>query len=124
MTLKLVKFVNNSKKFITNVDKATDNALSAMSVDIIRLSKLQVPVDKGPLKSSGIVKKIADKRYQIQYNKEYALYQHEGKRADGSHVIRRHSTPGTKTKYLVDPGEQITKNWKNYVIRSLSTIKI
>lgn len=120
--MKLVKFFHKGAEFMKKAERAVDMALSAMAADIIRQSKMQVPVRHGQLKSSGLVRKITNKKYRVEYDKEYALYQHEGMRRDGSHVIRRHTTPGTKIHYLTDPANLVVKKWKSYVTRYLGAI--
>lgn len=128
-----IKFVDKSKSFYAKNEVAMDRALGRMSVDIMRLSKLQVPVGKrgkrgsapGALRASGNFRRIGMKRHVVFYNKEYAPYQHEGARKDGSHVIKRHSKPGTKTKFLIDPAHEIIDSrGSQYFREEASKIKI
>lgn len=117
------KFVDKSKEFTNKLSKNVDTMLSAMGVDIIRLSKQKVPVSAGGghLQSSGIIKKKATNVYQIQYNKKYAAYQHRGMRKDGSRVVNNYTTSGTGAKFLSDPAEEIINKKKSYFNRYLKT---
>lgn len=106
-----IKFVDKSNSFYAKSEIAMDRALGRMAVDIMRLSKIQVPRGAtGDLRRSGNFKKLALKRHVVFYDKEYAPYQHEGARKDGSHVIKRHSKAGAKTKFLIDPVREIVSS--------------
>ena len=39
----------------------------------------------------------------VGFNAPYAAYQHEGRREDGTHVVKQHTTAGTGTKFLERP---------------------
>lgn len=72
-----------------------------MSQEIGRLSSFEVPHDTGQLQNSyGIDEE--EEGYVVGYNKVYAAYQHEGVRADGTHVVKNYQK-GRKGKYLEDP---------------------
>ena len=111
-----VKVTDNSKRFQKNVERAADALLSALGVDIIRLSKQQVPVSAGggQLQSSGLVSRDGYLRYKLSYNKKYAAYQHRGSRRDGSYVVRNYTYPGKKKKYLIDPAQTIWSKRSSY----------
>lgn len=77
--------------------------------DIMRESQEQVPLRFGPLKASGRVAgpimEGENVLVSLSYGNsavQYAMYQHEGHRADGSHQIRTYHK-GKKGKYLEDP---------------------
>lgn len=100
-------FHDKSDQFIQAVDRVLDETIANMAIDIERLSKMQVPVKTGLLRSSGHIQKLGDKKYRVIYNKEYALVRHEQK-------ARKYTTPGTKFHYLIDPGTQIAKKGLQY----------
>jgi hypothetical protein len=84
-------------------------ALKEGGDDMMRESQEQVPFRHGPLKNSGRVSGPAmvgpDVVVMLSYGNTavaYALYQHEGKRQDGTHQIRNYHG-GKKGKYLSDP---------------------
>ena len=120
----MIKITDNSGRFVEASTNAVDRSLARMAIDIERLSKEQVPHDKGQLKASGHHKRVGLLKYRVMYNKEYALYQHEGMRANGTHVIKRHSKPGKKTHYLVDPAMHIVKRKFDYLKQEVSHIRI
>jgi phage gpG-like protein len=62
------------------------NALVDTGDQILRLSESKVPVAEGILKSSGTVVKD-NKDVLVGYNQEYAAYQHQGVRKDGTRII-------------------------------------
>ncbi|MDZ4786726.1 MAG: hypothetical protein SGJ02_11695 [bacterium] len=68
------------------VDVAYDKALRELGAKIGELSADKVPVEEGILKSTFTVQKIAG-GWVCGYNTEYAMYQHQGMRKDGTHII-------------------------------------
>ena len=118
----MIKMVNKIAEFARENAYAMDRALGRMAIDIERLSKEQVPHDKGHLKASGYHYKKGLLNWQVVYNKVYALFQHEGKRQDGSHVVRRYSKPGKKKHYLIDPAKLIVSRAIDYFKREVETI--
>lgn len=79
------------------------------SGELLRLSRMQVPFNKGRLSQSGKVKKFGE-NWGVSYNTNYALYQHEGMRKDGSRIVRRWNN-GRKSKYLEDPLKENMRMW-------------
>lgn len=92
--------------FIKENANIMDRALNRMAVDIERLSKAQVPLDKGQLRSSGHFTRTGPLSYQVSYNSEYARFQEFG--GDHKRTVKKYTTPGTKKFYLRDPGQQIS----------------
>ena len=83
--------------------------LRELGEGMMRVSQVQVPFRFGPLKASGRVTgptvKGNDIQVELSYGNTavaYALYQHEGQRADGTHKIRNYHY-GKKKHYLSDP---------------------
>lgn len=84
-------------------------ALKEAGDDIFRESQEQVPFRHGQLRASGrVTGPVMDGgnvAVLLSYGNtavQYATYQHEGARADGTHRIRHHSN-GKKDHYLSDP---------------------
>lgn len=73
-------------------------AVKAAKIEI--KAKAYVPELTGGLQSSGRHMRIGFARFRIEFNKEYAAYQHRGMRADGSHVVKNYSSPGTGKLFL------------------------
>ena len=112
-----IRIKDNTQKYLRNSDIGLDKALAAMASDIERMSKLQVPRLHGQLRASGYARRVDYLVYQVIYNKEYAAYQHEGSRADGSHIIKKHTKAGSKTHFLIDPANEILKKRDDYIKR-------
>lgn len=105
------------KQFGKAAQDAADLVLSAMSVDVMRMSKEQVPVSEsgGHLQSSAIIEHPGKLQYRIVYDKVYARYQHEG--GDDKRTIRNYTYPGKKSHFLSDPGNTVKNNQASYLKR-------
>lgn len=114
--------VDNILKFTVEATKAFDRSLNRMAIDIERLSKQQVPHNKGQLKSSGFHRKVGTLKYEVVYNKEYARFQEFG--GDGKRVVRNYSKPGKKAFYLRDPGDLVSSRSLQYIKNESSKIRI
>ena len=71
-----------------------------------------VPVRYGVLKASMDVSRPTEEKPEVWITYggpavAYALYQHEGQRSDGSHVVRNYSEPGKSKHYLTIPLEEV-----------------
>lgn len=84
-------------------------ALKEEGDDIFRETQEQVPFQFGSLRASGRVTgpivSANDVILMLSYGNtavQYALYQHEGARADGTHQIQNYHN-GKKGQYLSDP---------------------
>lgn len=106
------------KALEANIKKAQRKATMDVGEEVLRLSNPEVPHNKGLLATSGKVEPLSDGRAEVGYNKTYATYQHEGHRADGSHVIRQYQK-GRKGKYLEDPIKQNLSVLRNYMAESI-----
>lgn len=92
-------------KIETKATNAAKMAVEAVAEDVLTKSQNEVPLDQGDLMRSGHTEHFPSFS-QVSYGGQavnYAVYQHEGHRKDGSHVIRNHTFRGRKTKYLEDP---------------------
>lgn len=94
--------MNGIDKLSRNFGMAADASVEDIATEILRLSQFEVPHDKGMLQNSGFVDSLGNGESVVGYNKEYAAYQHEGRRANGSYAII-HYQKGRKGKYLEDP---------------------
>lgn len=117
-----LKIVNNIKKFAKENADAMDRALNKMAIDIERLSKEQVPHNKGQLKASGKHQRIGYLKYAVSYNKVYARFQEFG--GDDTRTVRKYSKPGKKKFYLRDPGRQIIQRVIDYFKEQVRTIRV
>lgn len=92
----------NLGNFERQIRGTTNKAINKAADEILRLSQAEVPHDTGALQNSGHVEPVDSETVAVGYNKEYAAFQHEGRRRDGSHVVL-HYQKGRKGKYLEDP---------------------
>lgn len=101
--------VFNTKNFDDRLMK-TETALlhSAKKIrhdvanDILLEATDRVPLKDGTLRSSGHTEDFTNESI-VAYGgmaSQYAIYQHEGMRSDGSHVVQNYTTPGTGRKFL------------------------
>lgn len=97
---------------------ASDRALERMSVDILRLSQIQVPYKEGDLKASGSFTKLGSMSYLVEYTAPYAMIQEEGV------GMVNYTTPGTKAHYLRDPGELIGAKAVEYFKQEVAKIVV
>lgn len=90
-------------EFATSVGEKLAKGVDDIANEVLRLSQFEVPHDTGILQNSGQIDDGEGKYEKIVgYNTVYAAFQHEGVRADGSHVVT-HWQDGRKKKYLEDP---------------------
>ena len=89
---------------------ASRQSLKEMGDTLLILSRYEVPHDEGILQASGFVGFDGDDVF-VAYNTEYAAYQHEGIRKDGSHKIRNYQK-GRKKKFLEDPLKMNISRWQ------------
>lgn len=86
--------------FTRKLKKASRNAENAIADQIIADSRQYCPTDgENTLRDSARIEHDGDGT-QVTYNTPYAAFQYYGCWPDGSHVIRRHTTAGTTTKWI------------------------
>lgn len=119
-----VRINDRAKQFIIENAAGMDRSLNRMAIDIERLSKQQVPHKKGQLEASGGHRRVSPLHYVVEYNKEYAEYQHRGQRRDGTRVVRKYSKPGKKKEFLSDPGDTIADKAVSYFKQEGTTIRV
>lgn len=89
--------------FLTSVHEKVKKGVGDVANEVLRLSQFEVPHDTGNLQNSGHVEDgESDAEKIVGYNTVYAAFQHEGMRADGTHVVTNWQD-GRKKKYLEDP---------------------
>lgn len=89
-----------------------------MADTLLILSRYEVPHDTGQLQITGHTEADVD-GYLTIYNSVYAAFQHEGKRADGTHIIKFHQK-GRKGKYLEDPLKMNMDKWREIAAKKLA----
>lgn len=118
LKLKVINQEKINQKFIglekVAALRAFDRAVEDVASKIGEIASKDVPVMEGILKSTFTYQKISNVWY-IGYNTEYAMYQHEGRRKDGTRIIRNRRGGG-KSKFLTD---SVTRN-KQAILQLLS----
>lgn len=94
-------------------------ALTEMADTLLVLARHEVPFRDGDLAGSGNVDPAGDEVI-VAFNIEYASYQHEGVRRDGTRRVQFHND-GRKTKYLEDPLKLNIKKWEQIAFDALAS---
>jgi len=99
-----VRIIDKSGRFADQNAMAMDLALNNASVDILRLSKMQVPHDKGNLSSSGKYERKGLMSFFVSYNESgIAPYARRWEFETPKGGFKK----GRKSRYLRDPAELI-----------------
>lgn len=107
MSQQYIRITSKAAQFISKNAKAMDKSLNNAAVDILRLSKAQVPHATGNLQSSGLVKRKSLMHFEVSYNSTgVAPYARRWEYTTPAHGFKK---TGRKKRYLRDPGDEITK---------------
>lgn len=105
-------------KWIGAINQARDVAAYALAEQMLADSEQYVPYSGGSsqsagnLRESGKVEKGESGRFYLVWDTVYALYQWFGVRADGSHRVRKYTTPGTGTQWVDKAKAAKQDNWQ------------
>lgn len=105
-------------KWIGAINQARDVAAYALAEQMLADSEKYVPYSAGSsqsaghLRESGKVEKGESGRFYLVWDTVYALYQWFGVRADGSHRVRKYTTPGTGTQWVDKAKAAKMDNWQ------------
>ena len=94
-----VYFKDNSNLIKTRNENANTLIIRQMLEDTWTFANPVTPLKTGHLRSAVDKRMIDNKSGYIEWNTPYASYQDRGMRADGSRVIRNHTTPGTHERF-------------------------
>jgi len=123
-----VKVVNNIKLWEQLQAKDMDLAVERMADDVKRLSEVHVPVLNRELKQTAEKSKESTAHYRVWYDRYgdlgYAAYQERGMRADGTHVIRRHTRPSATTHFLENAGNKVKSKAISYLKAAVKDRKL
>lgn len=106
-----VGYQDGSKAWVEVFKKNVESALGAMGESIRGRATLTVPRKNHYLAESGRVVGQGLEREVIfgSSSVPYAAYQERGMRADGSHIVRHYTTPGTGKDYLKNAFDSVIK---------------
>ena len=91
--------------------------------DIKRKSLPFTPLKEGELRNKITTSSNSFNGGKIVWEMPYASYQERGKRKDGTHIIRKYTTPGTGSGFAKDSVNKTFKNLNEYFIKSIKSIK-
>ena len=103
-----------------DLDKMEKRMLSEMADTLLVYARMEVPFRESDLSGSGHTGEDAEGTYVV-FNIEYASYQHEGVRRDGTRRVLFHND-GRKSKYLEDPMKLNMPKWEQIASDMLSSI--
>lgn len=93
-----------------NIEPACYKALVKVAKQIRKDTYSSVPNDTSELEQSWEIERQSHTEIDAVYNIIYAMYQHQGRRADGTHIIRNRPAGG-KSFFLKDT---VDRNLKKY----------
>lgn len=100
-----VTVINKMPLFTKMLAVAMDDAIREAARDTYIKAKSTAPFQKGQLRGDSDFHRIAPAHQRVAFYKEYAGYQEFGQRKDGSHIVRRYTTPGTGAHFLKNAGD-------------------
>lgn len=120
------KFIitDNGKRFVSANREVMDGAMETMSKDISTMAKSRVPFKSSDLFKAINPYKVKQLHHQVIADTEYAAYQEEGQRKDGTHVVKKYTTPSTGKDFLKGAGDKVTSNALNYLKQAVHSIKL
>lgn len=113
-----LKVIDNIKRFYILNTQSMDTMLGRMAKDVQQIAKIKVPYKEGDLQASIKPKSVKLLHHRVEVGGgdiKYAHYQEAGQRKDGSHKVRKYTTPNTGKHYLKDAGERVEKDATNYI---------
>lgn len=123
-----VRVDNKMRQFTSANEQAMERALARMSQDIFVLSQFKVPEKDGTLRRTGKQAVIGRLHRRISYGEngaeDYALFQHRGRRADGSHVVRHYTKSGSQKEYLSQSGAIIATKAVSYFTQEATKVRV
>ena len=94
------------------MDGAADAAVAAVAEQMMADSLPYIPDDgEHALRDAGRIEKPVSGERALTWSNVYAAYQWFGVRADGTHVVRRYTTPGTGTAWVDRAGAANQDTW-------------
>lgn len=119
-----VKVIDNTAKMKGRIARTVSYALGDMATDIEAKAKRTVPVKNGDLQDEIRPKVITKNHHRVVVDKEYASYQERGRRRDGTHTVRRYSTPGTGKNFLKNAGDSVSMKVPTYIAKAFRAVRI
>lgn len=108
-----VKIIDNTGIIKSQTQQRASTFLRVATENILTNAKPNTPKKLGNL-SRDVLRRVNGLHAEIEWRKVYAQYQERGRRADGSRVVKKYTTPGT--------GPHFAENAVKKVIDNINTI--
>jgi hypothetical protein len=115
---------NGLQRFKNANGRLMDMAMERMTRDTATLAKVRMPYREGDMTDNTSVERKRTMRYRVLVNVEYAAYQERGQRKDGTHKVRKYSTPGTGKDFLKGSGQTIARDGLNYLKQAANNLRM
>ena len=102
----------NHAAWKSTIEKAADFAAAALAEQMMQDSRDKIPKEEGTLRDIGRIEKPAPGKRDLVWSNVYAGYQWYGMRADGTHVVRNYTTPGTGKMGVEEARVENADRWK------------
>lgn len=97
------------------VENACSVAIRMMMEDIHTLANPVTPYKNNGLRTSVTKQMETPLKGVMRWNVPYAQYQERGMRADGTHVVKRYTTPGTHAHFVEEAVNKVTPKIADYL---------
>ncbi len=94
------------------VMRAADQAVAALAEQMMNDSRDKIPKQEGTLRDIGRIEKPQEGDRDLVWSNVYAGYQWYGMRADGTHVVRHYTTPGTGKMWVEQARAENADKWR------------
>lgn len=103
-----VKLTDSSGAWFNHQLSRMSKALDIMGNTILKDSQMIVPRKSGHLRDSA---KVVSRPQQVAvvYSGPYGGYQERGERENGTHKVKKYTTPGTGKNYLKKTGDAVVE---------------
>lgn len=109
-----VEIEDNTYQVETEINNALALTLRLALEDVHRRSNPRTPLKDNGLRTS-VLKTVVNspmlQRGIIEWRVPYASYQERGMRADGTHVVKHYTTPGTGKEFAERSVKETMKNF-------------
>lgn len=118
------KMVFNSyaREWLLKQDVILESALNRMGEDGVKLIQMRIPFASGDLFKKVEHVKIDTLAHRLRVESPYASYQEAGKRRDGSHVVKKYSTPNTGKEFMKKAAKSLEQNGLNYLKQAVLSV--
>jgi len=107
------KITDHSGAFKAKLAIALDKGMGHLALDILNLSRMQVPHKTGRLTNSSVITRKSPTNFHIEYNTEYA---------GAVHNINKNYRNNRKWHYLIDPANSLVRDKEKYIKQAVGSI--